>query len=70
MNNNSERVMRSQRQALANGAIRVHVILRPDVAHAIQALEATGYARGKTNLISRAILEAWQRRNAVDDHNN
>ena len=66
MNNNSTRVMRSQRQALANGAVRVHVMLRPEVCHAMRELEAAGYSRSKTDLISRAILEAWQRHASRD----
>ena len=61
MNNNSEKAARSRKKALGNGAVLVHAVLAPPVAEALRGLEAACYAPGKTAILSRAILEAWQR---------
>ena len=60
-NKNSERVARSQKKAMANGAMRVNVVLNPPAVEALRALDKARYAPSNTAIINRALLEAQLR---------
>ena len=57
-----QRVRDSEAKSLESGAERLPGgLLKPDVALALKELLDAGYAKGKTAVISRAILEARKR---------
>ena len=57
-----QRVRDSEAKSLESGAERLPGgLLKPDVALALKELLDAGYATGKTEAISRAILEAKKR---------
>ena len=58
---NAERVTASQRRAVERGAKRVSVMLRPDEARAVRALQKARYSDTTRGVIGKALIEAADR---------
>lgn len=54
----AQKVQRSQAALAARGGRRLHVSLQPEVAHALDALVASGYAHTASAAIAKALLQA------------
>ena len=54
----SQQVQRSQAALAARGGRRLHVSLQPEVAQALDALAASGYAHTASAVIAKALMQA------------
>lgn len=57
---NAERVIASQRRAIERGAKRLNLMLRPDEARALRALQKARYSDTARGVIGKALVEAAQ----------
>ena len=55
---NAERVTASQRRAIERGARRISVMLRPDEARALRALQKARYSDTTRGVVGKALIEA------------